>query len=92
MVPLHQNPVVMPLVRGELLHRHLLDDPRLALGIDDHLLAGVGKNAATLLLVEHPVVVRVVGHDVALVAGHHVQTEIGPRRAAVLDPAVAAGG
>ena len=74
----------MPLAGLELLDRELADDPGLALGVDDDLLAGVGQDAAAALLVEHAVVVGPVGDDVALIAGDDASPRSGRCCAAIV--------
>src|SRR5262249_61343553 len=89
-VALHQDAVVVPAAGLELAQGELPYDPGLALGVDDDALAGVGQDAPAALLVEHAVVIGPVGHDVALVAGDDGIAQVGARRAAVVEAAVAA--
>ena len=90
MIALHQDPVFMPFAGRKLLHRELANHPRLPGLIYNHLLARMRENPSTLFLVEHAVVVRVIGNDIALIACHHIETSLRCRVAAVLKTAVAA--
>ena len=92
MISFHENAVVVPLAGGEVFDWHGADNPGLTFRIDDNPLAGVAEDAAAFLLVEHAVVIGVVGNDVTLVAGRDVEPEIGSHLASVLKAAVAAGG
>lgn len=91
MIAAHKHTKVLPFVRRKFFHFHGAGDPGLAIGRDDDFLAGVREDAASAFFVEHAVVVRRVGDDVALVAIDDVEADFGSHLAAVLEAAIAAG-
>jgi len=92
MVAAHEHAILMPFAGGKFLHGHLAGNPGTALLIDRHFLAGVRQNATAFFLIQHAVVIGVLGDDIALISRRRVQTEVRPHAATVLDTAVAAGG
>lgn len=91
MVTLNEDPIVVPFSRLEFFLRHFLDDPGLAFGIDDDLFSGVTQDAPSFFFVEHAVVFRDVGDDVALVASDDIKIDFGSHLPAILNAAVPTG-
>src|SRR5262245_47108134 len=91
MIAADENAEGVPFTWFEFLDGEFVDDPGLAFGVDDHLLSGVGEDAAAALFVEHAVVVWPVGNDVALIAGDDPLAEVGAVLAAIVEAAIAAG-
>ncbi len=88
MVAAYQNSIVMPLIGSEFLDRHFSHHPGLPFGIDDDFFSGVTQYAPSFFFVEHAVVFRDVGDDVALVASDDIKIDFGSRFPAILNAAV----
>src|SRR5207249_1612934 len=87
----NKHSVLMPFSRLEFFHRKFIDDPWLSLGVDDHFFARMSQNPPPALFVEHAVVVRPIGNDVALIARDNTLPQIGPVLAAIIQTAIPAG-
>ena len=90
-IAFRQDAEVVPFVGLEFLELELADDPRLARGVDDDLLAGVSEDAAAAFFVEHAVVIGAAGDDVALIARDDGFAEIGALGGAIVNAAVSLG-
>ena len=87
-VPFHQDAILVPLTGSEFLDFKLADHPPVAIGIHNHFLTRVREDASALFFIEHAVVSRFVGHDITLVARHHVEPAFGSVSATVLNSTV----
>ena len=71
-VALDQHPILMPMIGLKRLHGNAIDNPWLALRVDNDFLTGMRQNAPSFFFIQHSVVIWIVRDDITLIPRHDV--------------------